>query len=77
MEWTTYETKLSNHKSQREMKRFATEEDETVVTVPEIVRVAVVSVEPAFVVIVFNVEQVEVAIRVSLYKVSSIPPPVE
>jgi hypothetical protein len=59
------------------MKRFATEEDETVVTVPEIVRVAVVSVEPAFVVIVFNVEQVEVAIRVSLYKVSSIPPPVE
>jgi hypothetical protein len=59
------------------MKRFATEEDETVVTVPEIVRVAVVSVEKAFVVIVFNVEQVEVAIRVSLYKVSSIPPPVE
>jgi hypothetical protein len=59
------------------MKRFATEEDETVVTVPEIVRVTVVSVEPAFVVIVFNVEQVEVAIRVSLYKVSSIPPPVE
>ena len=59
------------------MKRFATKEDETVVTVPEIVRVAVVSVEPAFVVIVFNVEQVEVAIRVSLYKVSSIPPPVE
>ena len=77
MEWTTYETKLSNHKSWREMKRFATEEDETVVTVPEIVRVAVVSVEKAFVVIVFNVEQVEVAIRVSLYKVSSIPPPVE
>ncbi len=59
------------------MKRFATEEDETVVTVPEIVRVAVVSVEKATVVIVFNVEQVEVAIRVSLYKVSSIPPPVE
>lgn len=59
------------------MKRFATEEDETVVTVPEIVRVAVVSVEPVFVVIVFNVEQVEVAIRVSLYKVSSIPSPVE
>jgi hypothetical protein len=77
MEWTTYETKLPNHKSRREMKRFATEEDETVVTVPEIVRVAVVSVEKAFVVIVFNVEQVEVAIRVSLYKVSSIPPPVE
>jgi hypothetical protein len=59
------------------MKRFATEEDETVVTVPEIVRVAVVSVEKATIVIVFNVEQVEVAIRVSLYKVSSIPPPVE
>ncbi len=59
------------------MKRFATEEDETVVTVPEIVRVAVVSVEPAFVIIMFNVEQVEVTIRVSLYKVSSIPPPVE
>lgn len=59
------------------MKRFATEEDEMVVTVPEIVRVAFISVEPAFVVIVFHVEQVEVAIRVSLYKVSSIPPPVE
>jgi hypothetical protein len=59
------------------MKRFATEEHETVVTVPDIVRVAVVSVEPTFVVIVLNVEQVEVAVRVSLYKVSSIPPPVE
>ena len=77
MEWSTYKTKLSSYKSRREMKRFATEEDETVVTVPEIVRVAVVGIEPAFVVIVFNVEQVEVAIRVSLYKVSSIPPPVE
>ena len=57
------------------MKRFATEEHKRVVTVPDIVRVAVVSVEPAFVVIVLDVEQVEVAIRVSLYKVSSIPPP--
>lgn len=59
------------------MKRFATEEDETVVTVPEIVRVTVVSVEETTVVIVLHVKQVEVAIRVSLYKVSSIPPPVE
>lgn len=59
------------------MKIFATEEDEAVVTVPDIVRIAVVSVEPELVVIVFNVEQVDVALRVSLYKVSSIPPPVE
>jgi len=59
------------------MKRVATEENETVVTVPDIVRVTVVGVEEAAVVIMFNVEQVEVAVRVSLYKVSSVPPPVE
>jgi len=47
------------------MKRFAKTENETVVSIPEIVRIAIVTIEPQTIVIVFNVEDVEVAIRVS------------
>ncbi len=47
------------------MKRFArANEDETVVAVPEIVRVAVVAIQPQVIVIVFHFENVEVTIRV-------------
>ncbi|GEM_PF-5059889 len=47
------------------MKRVATEaEHPPVVGVPEVVRVTVVGVEPEVVVIVLNVEEVGVAVRV-------------
>lgn len=49
------------------MKRFAKTENKTVVGIPEIVRiaiVAIVAIEPQ-IIIVFNVEDVEIAIRVS------------
>jgi hypothetical protein len=47
------------------MKRFAKTENKMVVGIPEIVRIAIVAIEPQIIVIVFNVEDVEVAIRVS------------
>ena len=47
------------------MKRFARpDEHETVVAIPEVVRVAVVAIQPQVVVVTLNVEDVEVAIRV-------------
>lgn len=52
-------------------------EDETVVGIPEVVRVAVVAVEPTLIVVVFNVEDVEVAVRIGVCKVPSKPPPLE
>lgn len=47
------------------MKRVAGTEDKLVVSVPEVVRVAIVAVEPATVVIVLHVEDVEVAVRIA------------
>jgi hypothetical protein len=47
------------------MKRVAADEHHTVVSIPEIVGIAVVAVEPETVVIVFDVPHVEVAVRVS------------
>ncbi|HAJ44491.1 hypothetical protein A3K33_03145 [Candidatus Azambacteria bacterium RIFOXYC1_FULL_41_20] len=47
------------------MKQFArTDKNEAVVVIPEIVRVTVVAVQPQIIVIMFNLENVEVAIRV-------------
>lgn len=47
------------------MKRFATQEHETVASVPDIVSVAVVGVEILIAIVVaLHVEHVEVAIRV-------------
>jgi hypothetical protein len=65
MEWATHKTKLSQINSEREMKRIAKTENKTVVGIPEIVRIAVVTIEPQTIIIVFNVEDVEVAIRIS------------
>ena len=47
------------------MKRVAGHEGETVVGVPEVVRVTVVSVQPLVVIVVIDVEDVRVAIGVS------------
>lgn len=47
------------------MKRFAKTENKTVAGIPEIVRIAIVAIEPQIIVTVLNVKDVEVAIRVS------------
>jgi len=41
------------------------DEHPTVVSVPDVVRVAVVAVQPQFVVVVFDIEHVQVAVRIS------------
>ncbi|MFA5318009.1 MAG: hypothetical protein WC323_00825 [Patescibacteria group bacterium] len=64
MERTTNKTKLP-WKIRGEIKKVATHEDKTVVAIPEVIRVTIVAVEPELVAIVFNVEQVEVAVRIS------------
>ena len=46
------------------MKKVATDEDEAIISIPEVVRVAVVAVEPAIIVVVFDIEHIEVAVRV-------------
>ena len=45
-------------------ERVATDEDEAVVSIPMVIRIAVVAVEPQLVLVVFDVEHVEVAVRV-------------
>ena len=40
-------------------------EDETVVAIPEVVRVVIVAVEPQVIDIMLHVEQLEVAVRIS------------
>ena len=48
------------------MKRFAgANEHPAIVGIPEVVRVAIVAVEPPTIVIVLHVEHLEVAVRVS------------
>ena len=47
------------------MKRIAKTENKTVVSIPEIVSIAIVAIEPQIIVVVFNVEDVEVAVRIS------------
>ncbi len=60
------------------MKRVAPHEHPAVVSVPEVVRVAVVAVEPATIVVVFDVEHVEVVVRVADYvRYASCVPPFE
>ena len=46
------------------MKRVATEKDEPIVTIPMIVSLAIVVVEPLVTVVPIDVEQVRVAVRV-------------
>ena len=44
--------------------RFAKNEEEAVVSIPDVVRMAVVAVQPHFVLVVFNVEHVQTAVRI-------------
>ena len=65
MEWTTYKAKLAHKEHGREMRRFARRhENEAIVRVPEVVGIAVVPVQPQTVIVVFDVEDVAVAVRV-------------
>ena len=59
---TTTETKLSQHRAGREMKRVAASEHPHVLGIPVDRRVRPVRVEPPAVVIVFHVEHVGVAV---------------
>lgn len=47
------------------MKRVAETEHKPVVSVPEVVRLAIVAVEPATVLIVLHVEDVQVTVRIA------------
>jgi hypothetical protein len=42
------------------------DEDEAVVTVPEFVGIAIVTVKPQVVIVPFNVEQFEVSVRIGV-----------
>lgn len=46
------------------MKRVARTEDETIVTIPDIVGVGIVGVEPELGIVAINIEHVEVAVGV-------------
>jgi len=47
------------------MKRVAKTENEAIVSIPEIVSIAIVAIEPQIIVVVFHLEDVRVAIRIS------------
>ncbi len=49
------------------MKRVATEEHEAIVAIPDIVSPAIVVVQPPVIVVVVDVPQVRVAVRVGMY----------
>jgi len=61
-------------KARREVRRLATNEHEAIVSIPVIVRITVVRVEPTIIVIVLDVEQVQIAIGVVVYKIPSMSP---
>jgi hypothetical protein len=56
------------------VRRLATNEHEAIVSIPVIVRITVVRVEPTIIVIVLDVEQVQIAIGVVVYKIPSMSP---
>ena len=57
-------TKLSQKKIGREVKRVAKHEDERVVRIPGVPRIAPVGVEPKIVTVVVHGKDVQVAVRV-------------
>ena len=56
-------------------KLLATEEDETIVAIPPVVRIVPIRVEPQLVTVTIHVEHVRVAIRVVIYRMPSISLP--
>ena len=59
------------------MKRFATEKHEAIAAIPPVVRVVPVRVELALARTAIHVEQMRVAVRVILYIMPSVPPPLD
>ena len=58
------------------MKRDATQEHDTILSIPSVVGIVPVRVEPALAIVVVHIEHVRVAVRI-LYSVPSISPPLE
>ncbi|MFH1648899.1 MAG: hypothetical protein ABIA11_04225 [Patescibacteria group bacterium] len=56
------------------MRKLATDKHETVVGVPEVVRLTIVNIEPMIVTIAIHVEHVQIAIGIVAYKIPPIPP---
>jgi hypothetical protein len=63
----TFAQKLARREAGRGTKRFAKKEREAVVGIPVVVRPAVVVVQPALGVVVIDVEERGIAVRVALY----------
>lgn len=61
---------------EREMKRFARQEDEVIVSIPPVVRVVPIRVEIPLAIIVVHIEQVHIAVGI-LYRIPSVAPPFE
>jgi len=60
------------------MKRFAGEEDETIVSIPLIVETTIIVVEPRLAIVTIDVEQVRVVITVGIsYTLPSMTPKLE
>ena len=59
------------------MKRFATEEHEAIVAIPPVVRLVPIRIKLPLAVVGIHVEQMRVAVRVVLYAMPSVPPPLD
>ncbi len=59
------------------IKRVAGDEHELIVGIELIARVAIVAVEPQTIIIALDIEQVQIAVRIRMYKASSKPLPLE
>lgn len=77
MAWSAHKTNLPRTKVEGGMNRIAAEKDPPVPRIPPVVRVTVVRVQPATVLVVIDVEDIEIAIRVRIYRKPSNTPPVE
>ena len=62
MEWTDTKTKLSQI-NEREMRDLRSNKREAVLTIPPVVRIVVVRVQPLTVIVAVSTEKVEVAVR--------------
>jgi len=56
------------------MRRLAGHEHEAIVSIPEVVRLTIVSIEPTIITVTLDIEQVEITIGVVMCKIPSKPP---
>ena len=59
------------------MRKVAEAEYKGIVSIPEIVVIAIVAVEPQIVIVLFDVEKFAVAVRVRMYRIPPSTPPLE